>query len=362
VVRRPGFVSLLRRARLAALRAASATAASRRVANSGWRNRRLLILGYHGCALDDEHLWNPDLYITKDMLRARFEALRDGGYSVVPLREGVERLRRGDLPPRSVVLTFDDGAHDFSVQVVPLLQEFGFPATVYVSTYYVTKTHPVFDTMIRYLAWKARGRVIEGAGLSPNGGPLDLREPDAPARVAREVGDFVRRTVSGGTGKEEYLQAFAAAAGLDYGALCARRVLQLMRPDEIRALPRPLVSVQLHTHRHRVPLDRESFLSEIEENRAHLESFGCPRADLIDFCYPSGITHPRFPQWLREGGVTTATTCAVALAAPDEDLLLLPRFMDGGGFSALEFEGWLTGVAQLLPRRAHWSRRLPDDA
>lgn len=352
---------MLRQARLAALRAAAASGVGNRVADSAWRRRRLLILGYHGCSLDDEHVWNPELYIAPGTLRARFEMLRDGHYAVLPLGEAMRRLKEGTLPPRAVVLTFDDGAYDFAVRVVPLLEEFGFPATVYVSTYYSLRALPVFDTMIRYLAWLARGRVVEGKELSPSGAPLDLRPPDAPQRIAREIGDYIRATVPGGSGKEEYLQIFARAAGIDYEKLLSRRVLQLLRPEEIRALPRPLVSVQLHTHRHRVPLDRDSFLTEIEENRQHLVAFGCSREELVDFCYPSGLTHSFFPGWLREGGIATATTCAVALASASDDLMLLPRFMDNGGFSEVEFKGWLTGVSQLLPRRARWSRRLPTE-
>lgn len=352
----------LRQLRLATLRAARAAALFDHAASSRWRQERLLILGYHGCAIQDEHEWNSGLYLTQEMLRERFEALRRGGYRVLSLREGVARLRQGDLPPRSVVLTFDDGAHDFVVRVVPLLREFNFPATVYVSTYYVQSGQPVFDTMFRYLAWRARGQVVPGAGLSPDGSAIDLRDPGNVPRVAREIGDHVRQTRSGGDEKDAFLQAFAAAAGIDYAAILRLRLLHLMTPAEIQGLPRPLVSVQLHTHRHRVPVERDAFLREIDENREYLAAIGCPPDDLVDFCYPSGVTHARFPGWLKEAGVATATTCAVALASRSDNLLLLPRFMDGGGFSTLEFESWLTGFAQLLPRRSHWSRRLPAES
>src|SRR5437868_10648345 len=108
----------------------------RRVAGSAWRRRRLLILCYHGVSLRDEHEWHGELFVTPHFLRRRFEILRDGGYTVLPLGEAVRCLRGGTLPPRSVVLTFDGGFYNFRAAALPLPEEFGFPATNYASTYY----------------------------------------------------------------------------------------------------------------------------------------------------------------------------------------------------------------------------------
>src|SRR4029077_19846895 len=45
------------------------------VSGSRWRSRRLLILCYHGFAQDDEHRWDPALYVTRDHLESRLEFL-----------------------------------------------------------------------------------------------------------------------------------------------------------------------------------------------------------------------------------------------------------------------------------------------
>ena len=39
--------------------------------NSQWRGERLLILCYHGVSLDDEHCWNPSLYVSPETFRGR---------------------------------------------------------------------------------------------------------------------------------------------------------------------------------------------------------------------------------------------------------------------------------------------------
>src|SRR5688572_28900359 len=89
-------------------------------------------------------------------LESRLRMLRDGGYNVLALGAAVDALSRGTLPPRSVVLTFDDGMYDFRVNAAPLLQRYGFPATVYLTTYYSDYQRPIFDVFCSYVLWKGR--------------------------------------------------------------------------------------------------------------------------------------------------------------------------------------------------------------
>src|SRR5437763_13644960 len=77
--------------------------------NSRWRNQRLLILYYHGIALEEENKWIPPLYMHPDLFEQRLQALRTGKYAVLPVREAVERLYRKGMTQKSVPLTSDDG-------------------------------------------------------------------------------------------------------------------------------------------------------------------------------------------------------------------------------------------------------------
>src|ERR1700719_527006 len=136
---------MLRTVKLAALGVLRCSGIFSLVTNSNWRQQRLLILCYHGTSLEDEHLWRPTLYIDPQKLEQRFEHLKKGHFSVLPLGEGFQRLSAGTLPPRSVALTFDDGFFDFFRQASPLLKQYGFPATVYQTTYYTSVERPIFN-------------------------------------------------------------------------------------------------------------------------------------------------------------------------------------------------------------------------
>ena len=69
---------------------------------SRWRSRRLLILCYHGFALEDEHRWNPSIYVTQRVTSSRgWTFLAAEGYMIVSLGDGLSRLARWDPSPSS---------------------------------------------------------------------------------------------------------------------------------------------------------------------------------------------------------------------------------------------------------------------
>lgn len=334
--------------KLAVLRAAGASGANAVLARSRWRRNRLLVLCYHGVSLKDEHIWRPSLYMAPSLLERRFALLREFQCSVLPLDEAVSRLYAGDLPPRSVALTFDDGAYDFHAAALPLLCRFQFPATVYLSTYYVEFNRPVFDTMCSYLLWKASGRCLDWPEILPHPIVLDQAGRDA---AARDIKGAARRQQLSGAAKDCLLAGLAARLDVDYERLCRDRLLHLMNPAEVRAAAEAGIDVQLHTHRHRVYKEREPFVSEIEENRRRIEALsGRPARH---FCYPSGLHLPALPGWLRDCGILSATTCHPGLCRRNSDAMLLPRYVDTSHVTETEFRAWISGLSHLLPRRHH---------
>jgi peptidoglycan/xylan/chitin deacetylase (PgdA/CDA1 family) len=336
------------RVRDSALRAIHFAGGLAAASRSRWRSRRLLILCYHGFAQADEHLWDSSLYVTRDHLESRLEFLAAGGYVVLPLGEGLARLATGTLPPRAVSITVDDGTYDFYAVAYPVLKRRGVPVTAFVSTYYVFDRRPVFDGACQYLLWKAwMAGNLDWRDLLDEAAP-SVRTADDCARASARVWEAVLRQRWSAEAKHEWLGRLAHRFGLDWDDFLRRRLLGLMHPEEIGALDPTLVDVQLHTHRHRVPEERGLFLREIHENRQALAKCGLDPTHLIHFCYPSGDYRPAFLPWLGEAGIASAVTCVPGLASSRHDRLLLPRFIDTGTTSEVEFEGWTSGLRHFI--------------
>jgi len=313
---------------------------------TSWRRERLLILCYHGISLEDEHEWYPGLYLTPELFRTRMESLERERCTVVSLQDGVKGLYNGTLPRKSVAITFDDGFHDFHELAFPVLRQHGFPATVYQTTYYTGNRFPVFNLMLDYLFWRAGNRTLDAR---PLGIPLtfDLeqrgRAVDAIERYAFE------RNYSAAE-KDGLAARIADQLDIDYESLRRRRLLHLMTAEQLREVSLAGMEVELHTHRHRTPMDEDLFVREIRDNREALRRY--TGTGPLHFCYPSGVHREEFLPWLNEEGVLSATTCDTGMATRSSDRLQLPRLLDGQQIPQQEFESWLAGWSALLPRRS----------
>lgn len=342
---------MLKRIKQTVLSSVFRSGAGALLAGSDWRRKRLLILCYHGISIDDEHQWDPSLFMSADRFAERMELLRSGGYNVLPLRTAMRQLREGTLPSRAVVITFDDGNYDFHARALPIVRRYGYPVTLYLTTYYCRDQRPVFDMACNYILWKGRDHVLAGAELTGDVSPFPLRTPAERLAAFLRIRRFTDEAGYGADEKDRLLAALCQALKVDYRRINDRRILYLMSPDEVRDIARAGVDVQLHTHRHRTPRDRELFLREVRDNRSAINGILGERTT-EDFCYPSGDYDPMFLPWLRAEGVSTGTTCLAGFATRETEPLLLPRMLDSSSLSNAEFEGWVSGFSAFLPRRA----------
>jgi peptidoglycan/xylan/chitin deacetylase (PgdA/CDA1 family) len=337
---------MLKTVKQSLLRVAKRTRLTSVVGTSRWRKNRLLILGYHGISIEDEHQWNPALYLSQELFLERLTALRS--CAVLGLEEGLKGLASGTLPEKAVAITFDDGTYDFLSRAYPVLKEFRYPATIYQTTYYSGYNRPVFKGICAYLLWKGRGRRrISGREFTGAEGEWDLGDPASRLRIATQLFEYSRQMSA--VEKDELAQRLAARLDVNFQTILDKRLVHLLRPDEIAQLQKSGVDIQLHTHRHRNPRDRHQFFREITDNQDFLRRTG--QLSAKHFCYPNGDYDLRFVPWLRECGVESAVTCDVGLATPRGERLLLPRLVDTSYLSPIEFEGWLCGVSEFLPRR-----------
>jgi peptidoglycan/xylan/chitin deacetylase (PgdA/CDA1 family) len=333
--------TLRRSAKSALLGAMKSVGAFSRAARSEQRRAQLLILCYHGLSIADEHEWLPKLFITPEGFRERLKSLRAMSANVLPLGEAIQQLHQGTLPPASVVITFDDGFYDFFKFGVPLLNEFQMPATLYLTTHYCDYRLPIVNLALDYILWKSKQEFVE---LPKHGIPMQM-----PIRNYAERQEVVWKLVAWAekqgfktVEKDLIARAIAEEMGVDYDLLLNGRMLQIMSPEEAKKTFETGIDLQLHTHRHRTPRDKDLFQREIQDNSETIQRLTGKTP--THFCYPSGDYCADFLPWLSEMGVTSATTCEPGLATAHSQDLLLPRFLDDSSVDLIRFQSFVAGV------------------
>jgi peptidoglycan/xylan/chitin deacetylase (PgdA/CDA1 family) len=109
------------------------------------------ILMYHSITDDPEPGVSPYFRLNTPpvVFRAHLNVLREEGYTVVTLldaihwmegrqkAEGSDPIDQAPTPKKIAVITFDDGFEDFRTAASPMLQEFGFRATMFLPTAFI---------------------------------------------------------------------------------------------------------------------------------------------------------------------------------------------------------------------------------
>jgi peptidoglycan/xylan/chitin deacetylase (PgdA/CDA1 family) len=210
------------------------------------------ILYYHRIHEDDHRscVHPRQFYKQMDYLAAH-------DYQVLTLEDLSRRIQaHQELPGRSVVLTLDDGFLDNYTHAFPILRQFGFPATIFLTVGFIGAAElPVLSGPHRPappLAWE---QVCEMAEFGISFGSHTLTHPSLPrlweAEVKREVHvsrllleDKLRRGVRFFCyPKGEFTPAVKAVVrGAGYEAACSVLPGPVLATSDLYALPRTYIS------------------------------------------------------------------------------------------------------------------------
>ena len=106
------------------------------------RRRRSLICAYHGVAESNAQV-DPDfLRVSPSAFRGQLEVLLGAGFEMVTVADLAARANGAEPPAGMAALSFDDGMDDNHANLLPILREYGVPASVYVISGLVGKENP----------------------------------------------------------------------------------------------------------------------------------------------------------------------------------------------------------------------------
>ncbi len=240
-------------------------------------------------------------------------------YNVLPLDDALELRRAGKLPPRAVVITFDDGYEDNFSVALPILKRHGVVAAFFVASGFLSGGMMFNDRVRETIRLTQRDELnLDWLDLSVRKlGPVETRE--------RLVEELLRRIKYMSLDVRE-----AALVRLEADAGVSLPTGMMMSPAQLRGLADAGMIVGGHTVNHPIlsVLDDKGAREEIERNRDELGSIlgHVPRF----FAYPNGKPgadySARDVELVRQAGYEAAFSTSIGSVGPESDVFQLPRF------------------------------------
>ncbi len=109
---------------------------------------------YHHFGLEDTY---PSTSVSVEQFKKHLAYLKEHEYTVLPFGQALDRLYSGEgIPEKTAVITIDDGYRSVWDNALPILERYGYPATIFISSGYVGGSN--------YMSWEQIKR-LEAKGF-----------------------------------------------------------------------------------------------------------------------------------------------------------------------------------------------------
>jgi peptidoglycan/xylan/chitin deacetylase (PgdA/CDA1 family) len=135
----------------------------------------------------DADIYRRDLSVSPERFEEHLSRLKREGYTTITLYDLLAYLTQGaPLPPKPVILTFDDGYRDQYENAFPLLLKYGMTATFFIVTDFIDEERPDYVTWPMVREMYAAGMSIESHGRNH----VSLRGKDNDYLVWQALGSL----------------------------------------------------------------------------------------------------------------------------------------------------------------------------
>ena len=302
-----------------------------------------VILNYHRVSLTDMDPWG--LAVPPELFEEQL-ALLSTSWRVLSLSELGRLHCARQLMPDAVSITFDDGYACNAVVAAPLLEKYKLPATIFVSTGYISAQREfwwdalervIFDTVAVRLTFQLDGEPVELAlGVRDSVTDSSSWAAKNQAVSARQIA-YLKCWSKLRNASEESRGTAMAELHLQAGvSATARPTHRAMTADEIRKLAKSdLIDIGAHGVNHSV-LDRLTPAAQEREVRDSREACADVCGQLpYAFAYPYGDYNDDVIKSVRDAGFGMACTAWGRSIGPRSGLLEMPR-LGVGAWNARE--------------------------
>ncbi len=221
-------------------------------------------------------------------------------YQVLTASDVLDVVKTGkakDLPPRAVLVTFDDGYYDFEEQAWPVLKRHKIPATLFVPTAYPDHPEQTFWWDNLYQAIQSTNRK---ESLTTPIGEFSLTTPTSRNQAYQSLKNYIKTLKH--TEAIATVKAFCNDLGVEPASNC------IMSWDALRKLSQQGLTLGAHTRTHplvnRISLEeaRQEAVGSFQDLKQQIGSI------LPIFAYPSGEFSDDVVNMLAEEGFALAFT------------------------------------------------------
>jgi len=234
---------------------------------------KLTILNFHQVLAHKDALrpWEPD----SEKFNWQMALLRKH-YRPISLSQGMNLLESGQLPSRSVAVTFDDGYLNNLTVALPILKKWQIPATVFIATAFSEGKNMWNDRILDLFAQHSDIMDLSVSGM----GHVDISAPEKKLATAQKT-VLALKYFEPSVRDEKVAQLITSNGGY----VEARK---MMNASEIKEISDAGIEIGAHTHNHPIlnTLTVEEQYQEIKQNQELLSHW--TNKAVTGFAYPNG--------------------------------------------------------------------------
>lgn len=260
---------------------------------------KVTILMYHQVG-GTKYPWSPTPLRQDFENQIRYLCQR---YEVISLDKLVQYIQEEKyLPPKTAVVTLDDGYRDSYLVAYPILKKYNVPMTIFLATGYLDRGKLFWWDRVRYAVYNSSRETLELDEL----GRYSLRSAAARLQASSKIEKQLNKLAE--DKKNVIIEKLVSMSGVDIPANLGKELV--LSWDEVREMANNGIVFGAHTVTHPIltKLSLEEAKREIVQSKKRIEEE--TSQPVTTFCYPNGEPTD-FNEDIKEILKESAFACAV---------------------------------------------------
>ncbi|MEL7357651.1 MAG: polysaccharide deacetylase family protein [Cyanobacteria bacterium J06560_6] len=270
-----------------------------------FRKSKVCVLMFHGVRgpqkSKETHIVGPENHVSSAFFESVIQAFLANRFQPLSLKEAIINYTKAP----SFVITLDDGFRDNLYVVLPILERYQLPATIYVTSGFVDNSVIPFEYRLASIINNSQTILLDEIN---DGAELSISEKEEK----KEIYHLVKK-------KLKYSTNSVRTKLLDRLSHLEKENLSVeyLSVEELKKLASsPLITIGSHTHfHHALPaMSYPCIFEDIQLSKRLLESW--TNNPIVDFSFPYGASNKKIGKMLRGMGFCTAVTTKSGFLEP----------------------------------------------